>query len=582
MSVAARKINTMRLDARAALQCHEYLHKSFAPAAFDLTDRAPESEMMRELKRQGDIHEARTISNLLTKNLDVLVIDKNQGEIEKELTTAQALINSTAQVIIGAWISSVCEEKIAELTGRASANDPDRVSRPDLLIRVGQGPDGKPRWAPVDIKSHDPISDNKSSKLYLANWAAHLPTDATETIARLNLEDATQLAHYHEHLRTLGLATVEGYVGVIGRDIETIAWTTLAETVLGSGENADTDYLVKFDIAKQIVAASQARQKDPSLPPAAFSALDGDAKFGCSACTFQIICERELKEHDQGAGHVTLLAGVTKNVQAKHFPEITSIRELAAATGLTKKAEKFQIQAQAKVLDKAILLDPTKDFLIPEFDIEIDIDLENSLSAFIDNGLAEVEGKDRVYLYGFGIHDRTVNKDWRSVNFDSYSDYSNTEDGEYKLLLKMWNFLKEQVASAEAAGKTIGIFHYHVHEVTWWRNFARNHEGKADVPTLDEVEDFTEEYFVDLLIYSKQVALGTTGYGIKKLAPKAGFNWQVQDPGGALSLLKYKDAVDQDNPPAKQQEAIAWLYSYNLDDVRATFAVRDYLRNLTF
>jgi predicted RecB family nuclease len=572
----------MRLDARAALQCHEYLHKSFAPAAFDLTDRAPESEMMRELKRQGDLHEARTISNLLTKNLDVLVIDKNQGEIEKELTTAEALINSTAQVIIGAWISSVCEEKIAELTGRATAIDPDRVSRPDLLIRIGQGPDGKPRWAPVDIKSHDPISDNKSSKLYLADLSALLPTDATETVARLNLEDATQLAHYHEHLRTLGLATAEGYVGVIGRDIETIAWTTLAETVLGSGENADTDYLMKFDIAKQIVAAAQARLKDPSLPPAAYSALDGDAKFGCPACTFQIICERELKSHDNGAGHVTLLAGVTKNVQAKHFPEITSIRELAEATGLTKKAEKFQIQAQAKVLDKAILLDPEKDFVIPEFDIEIDIDLENSLSAFIDNGLSEVEGKDRVYLYGFGIHDRTVNKDWRSVNFDSYSDYSNTEDGEYQLLLKMWNFLKEQVASAEAAGKTIGIFHYHVHEVTWWRNFARNHKGKAGVPTLEDVEDFTEEYFVDLLDYSKQVALGTTGYGIKKLAPKAGFNWQVQDPGGALSLLKYKDAVDQDNSPEKQQEAIDWLYSYNLDDVRATFAVRDYLRNLTF
>ena len=572
----------MRLDARAALQCHEYLHKSFARACFDLTDLAPESEMMRELKRQGDIHEARAISNLLTKNLDVLVIDKNQGEIEKEITTAEALINSTAQVIVGAWISSVCEEKIAELTGRATANDPDRVSRPDLLIRIGQGPDGKPRWAPVDIKSHDPISDNKSSRLYLANWAAHLPTDATETVARLNLEDATQLAHYHEHLRTLGLATAEGYVGVIGRDIETIAWTTLAETVLGSGENAESDYLLKFDTAKKIVAAAQARLKDPSLPPAAYSALDGDAKFGCSACTFQIICERELKSHDNGAGHVTLLAGVTKNVQAKHFPEITSIRELAEATGLTKKAEKFQIQAQAKVLDKAILLDPEKDFVIPEFDIEIDIDLENSLSAFIDNGLSEVEGKDRVYLYGFGIHDRTVNKDWRSVNFDSYSDYSNTEDGEYQLLLKMWNFLKEQVASAEAAGKTIGIFHYHVHEVTWWRNFALNHKGKAGVPTLEEVEDFTEEYFVDLLDYSKQVALGTTGYGIKKLAPKAGFNWQVQDPGGALSLLKYKDAVDESKSKAERDEAIAWLYSYNLDDVRATFAVRDYLRKLTF
>ena len=574
----------MRLDARAALQCHEFLHKKNARNCFDLTDVVLDSPMMLELKRQGDIHEARTIENLLTKNLDVLIINKDQGEIEKELTTAEALINSTAQIILGAWISSVCEERIAKLTGRETASDPDRVSRPDLLVRVGEGQDGKPRWAPVDIKSHDPIEENKSSKVYLAKWNSLLPTSGVEIVSRLDLEDATQLAHYNEHLRNLGLASDEGFIGVIGRDIETIVWAKLSETVLGLGGkdgNAGTDYLVKFDAAKQVVTNSLARQKDLSLPPAAYSALEGNVKFGCGACTFQLICERELKNHDGGAGHVTLLAGVTKNVQSKYFPDVTSIRDLAAIAGLPKPAEKFQIQAQAKVLDKAILLDPDKDFLIPEFDIEIDIDLENSLSAFQDSGLTEIEGKDRVYLYGFGIHDRTSNKDWHSASFDSFSDYSNTEDGEYQLLLKMWNFLKDQVAKAELAGKTIGIFHYSSHEKTWWRNFARNHEGKAGVPTLDEVESFISDYFEDLWGYAKLVALGTSGYGIKKLAPKAGFNWKVDDPGGALSLLKYKDAVDPSKSPAEQQESIDWLYSYNLDDVRATFAVRDYLRNLT-
>jgi len=575
----------MRLDARAALQCHEFLHKKNAGNCFDLTDVVPDSPMMLELKRQGDIHEARVIENLLAKNLDILIINKDQGEVEKELTTAEALINSTAQIIIGAWISSVCEEKIAELTGRETANDPDRVSRPDLLIRVGEGDDGKPRWAPVDIKSHDPLEENKSSRVYLASWESFLPATGEEIVSRLDLEDATQLAHYHEHLRNLGIASDEGYVGVVGRDIETIAWAKLSETVLGLGGkdgNASTDYLLKFDSAKQVVNNSLARQKDPSLPPAAYSALEGHAKFGCGACKFQLICERELKNHDGGAGHVTLLAGVTKNVRSKYFPDITSIRDLAAVAGLPKTAEKFQVQAQAKVLNKAILLDPDKDFLIPEFDIEIDIDLENSLSAFQENDLSEIEGQDRVYLYGFGIHDRTLNKDWHSATFDSFSDYSNTEEGEYQLLLKMWNFLKDQVTKAESAGKSIGIFHYSSHEKKWWRNFARNHEGKAGVPTLDEVERFFTDYFEDLWVYAKLVALGTSGYGIKKLAPKAGFNWKVEDPGGALSLLKYKDAVDPNKSPAEQQASIDWLYSYNLDDVRATFAVRDYLRNLTF
>ena len=495
------------------------------------------------------------------------------------------MVNSTAQIIIGAWISSVCEEKIAELTGRPKVSDPDRVSRPDLLVRIGEGADGKPRWAPVDIKSHDPIEENKSSKIYLSTWDSLLPSQGVESTARLELEDAAQLAHYHEHLRTLGLASDEGFVAIVGRDIEQIVWAKLAETALGlagKGGDAGTDYLFKFDIAKQIVQAAQKRQKDPSLPPAALSALEGHAKFGCGACTFQIICDRELKAHDGGVGHVTLLAGVTKKAQAKYFPDITSIRELATTTGLPKPAEKLQIQAQAWVLNKAILIDPDKDFVIPEFDIEIDIDLENSLAAFQDNGLSEIEGKDRVYLYGYGVHDRTINKDWHSATFDSFADYSNSEEGEYHLLLKTWNFLKDHVARAEAAGKSIGIFHYSSHEKTWWRNFARNHEGKAGVPTIDAVEEFTKNYFKDLLDYSKLVALGTSGYGIKKLAPKAGFNWQVQDPGGALSLLKYKEAVDQSKTQAERDEAIAWLYSYNLDDVRATFAVRDYLRKLSF
>jgi hypothetical protein len=79
LSLSARKIGALRLDARAALQCHEYLHKSFAPACFDLTDRAPDSAMMLELKRQGDLHEARVIENLLAKGLAVFVIDKEQG-----------------------------------------------------------------------------------------------------------------------------------------------------------------------------------------------------------------------------------------------------------------------------------------------------------------------------------------------------------------------------------------------------------------------------------------------------------------------------------------------------------------------
>jgi predicted RecB family nuclease len=69
-------------------------------------------------------------------------------------------------------------------------------------------------------------------------------------------------------------------------------------------------------------------------------------------------------------------------------------------------------------------------------------------------------------------------------------------------------------------------------------------------------------------------------YSIKSLAPVAGFAWKAQDAGGAMSLLKYKAATANDVDEKTRNEAIEWLREYNLDDIRATFAVRAYLRSI--
>jgi uncharacterized protein len=69
-------------------------------------------------------------------------------------------------------------------------------------------------------------------------------------------------------------------------------------------------------------------------------------------------------------------------------------------------------------------------------------------------------------------------------------------------------------------------------------------------------------------------------YSIKDLAPLAGFEWDVDKAGGANSLLKFRTATDPDADPQARDQAIAWLDSYNRDDVRATFAVRNFIRGL--
>ena len=48
-----------------------------------------------------------------------------------------------------------------------------------------------------------------------------------------------------------------------------------------------------------------------------------------------------------------------------------------------------------------------------------------------------------------------------------------------------------------------------------------------------------------------------------------------------MSLLKYKVATASDVDQSTKKEAIQWLHEYKLDDIRATFAVRDYIRSIS-
>ena len=145
----------------------------------------------------------------------------------------------------------------------------------------------------------------------------------------------------------------------------------------------------------------------------------------------------------------------------------------------------------------------------------------------------------------------------------------------------MWKLLESEVAKAESASRTIGIFHYSHHEKTWWRKFTKRHAGKPGVPTEEAAAAFMAKYFVDLLHYAEDISFPTMSYSIKALAPVAGFAWKAEDAGGAMSLLKYKVATADYEVNTVRQEARDWLREYNLDDIRATFAVRAYIRSVS-
>ena len=569
----------MRHEARTALYCHEYLHKEYAPNRFDLTFVINEDPIGDEYKKMGDIHEASVVASIKESQVKWLQIDPLASYEIQEIDTASALLRTDIDIIIGAHISGVCEAELKKHLGDRCKGDEDRVSRPDVLVKVGED-SGLAIWAPVDIKSHKAFDlSNKSNEVDLMDLATLEPIETAS--GRVSKSDALQLAHYMFHLRELGLAPADYKAGIIGSDGERIAWTYLDQTKFGRGKAAPdalTIYIEDFLKAKEIIAQSLLHAKDESATVNALAMVQPDGVYGCKSCPYKDVCLQEMYAFKNNEGHPTLLATVTPNELVNIPDHIESITDLRQAANLSDFAAKAQVRARVWQTKKPELIEPEKGFDLPEFDIEIDIDLENSQAALQEMDADQSVGRDQVYLYGYGIHDRTKDKDWRTAHIDSFGNYDDTDEAEYEVLLNMWQLLETEVAKAESSKQTIGIFHYSPHEKTWWKNFARRHAGKPGVPTEADAEAFMAKYFVDLWPYAKKISFPTMSYSIKDLAPVAGFQWKAQDAGGAMSLLKYKAATANDVDENTKNEAIEWLREYNLDDIRATFAVREYIR----
>ncbi len=571
----------MRLDSRVANHCLELLHKKYAPNAFPgLMPDAPDP-VIEEFKKLGFSHEANAINALTAAVPGIIEINQDKSFNEIEIETVRALLDPKSFIITGAYISDIAERALAKAFGTPFVPT-ERSSRPDLIIKLGIQSNGRPIWAPIDIKSHKAIEGSKSNFIFTSPITNILPSQENREEGRLDYNDLHQLAHYTRHFQALGIAGDDLWVGIIGRDLDNCVWARIGDVVTGQGKAQESflsEYDQQFAAAKEVVRLSEIENLDLSKKSGVFP-VNSSGKMGCTVCKYKSTCLKEMEAFDGGHGHVTLLARVTPLVVAKHFPQIQSINDLIEQTPLNDAMVTARIRARVKQSGIPELLDPSTPFEIPEADIEIDIDLEDSMEALRELEIDEPMGVDRLYLYGYGIQDRTVDTDWHTAVIDTFSDYSNTEEGEFDVMSKMWNKLQEEIQKAESSGKTIKIFHYSPHEFTWWKKYAERFAGRPGVPTRNELETFKSNYLVDLYPLAQKCAFPAKSYSIKDLAPLAKFKWSVDMAGGANSLFKYKAAINPKLDESVRTEAISWLDAYNRDDVKATFAVRNYIREL--
>jgi hypothetical protein len=372
------------------MACHEFLHKKNAPNHFDLGEPAELSGMAKELARQGYEHEVRVFETIKATCAKWVHIDPGADLVQRQAQTVEALFNPEVAIILGATIGAQAEEEISRRLGLFALEAGSRVSSPDILIRQSTVDGATPSWMPVDVKAHSALEDNRSHAVWKTQISKTLTVEGDEVEGRLREEDALQLAHYVTHLNQLGVGCGNTLAGVIGRDGSSIAWAELAATTFGRGssaENAMDRYLRKFAASEFVVEQAIKRNFDPNVPAPAIPMYDGNAKK-CPTCEFKNVCLDEMKQY-KSSGHITLLASVTPTKAADIVAD--SIGELAddsnADAVLVQRAHVY-LSGLPEVLAGYTLE-------VPSFDIEIDIDLENSQAALEEIGATDVMEPDR-------------------------------------------------------------------------------------------------------------------------------------------------------------------------------------------
>jgi len=552
----------------------------------------PSAAVQRRMDR-GNAFEADVVAALTDLHPEAVTIGGDDSA-ERERATVAAM-EAQASLILNSRLP-------ADETGR-------RVGKPDLLVKAALG-----GYRAIDIKHHltlEPGEGARTSALDQLGLEQATADDATQ--GRKHKGDLLQLAHYQRMLEAAGFAARDGrHGGIIGversvvwHDLDEPRWNTPSSTGKQKKRSTMEIYDFEFDFRLDIMAVAERHLIEPSTDLLVIPFR----KPECDACPWWGFCRPQL---ETGSGHPSLIPrmkwehwvahrdrGVTDRAALAALDPLTArlvsagvrlddvmpiARDLPVDTPLaniaplgkrrkqlqTLEAEGVTTARQLAALDERTASYPAMSGLaeqvdcaraalgsepvyrrrgvervtVPRGDVEIDVDMENV--------------EDGVYLWGVLVAD----------GYRPFVTWALEPASEIEVFRAFWAWLMDQRANA----RTFRAYCWHEQA----ENLQMRRIGAAAGLT-DEVEAFIgSDEWVDLRkVFDGQLISGQ-GSGLKSVAPLAGFAWDVDEPGGDESMVRYDLAAGGD------EGARAWLLDYNRGDVEATRAIRAWMRARAF
>ncbi len=454
--------------------------------------------------------------------------------------------------------------------GRLPADQRGRRSgEPDLLISAaGTG------YRAVDVKHHrclDPGTGLPAARCApLASPWLESAAAGQDRTPRRHRDDLLQLAHYQRMLEAAGLAARDGrHGGIIGvegvvvwHDLDAPRWRTPSAGGGVKTRSTMAAYDFEFDFRLDVIAVAARSLAGQEVQPLLVPVKIGE----CAQCPWWPACGPRL---EAGSGDVSLLPGVGWRDWRVHRDHgVTSRADLAAldhqAATLAGGYDDRPMRGLPEQIDLARAALGTAPayrrrgvgaVTVPRGDIEVDIDMENTA--------------DGTYLWGTLVTVRGAAPDdfWPAGYRAFGSAEPMTAEREAEVFARFWDWLTALRDAAAAAGLTVCCYCYNAAAEN-----AQLRRISARLGLAAQVAEFTGSgQWTDLYrVFTSQLITGGPA-GLKQVAPLAGFGWEVQDPGGDLSMLRHAAAAAGDTA------AWDWLITYNMNDTQATLALRDWL-----